>query len=199
MAYPTTELIDALRTAADKIESGEWKYGWYSSRKCNCGLVARAIVGETVKSPVSTWNDFKEGLNQYPQRRSDICLQSGFTYKELYDRLTDAGLTNEDFEELERLSNESVVKSMSQSASDVDYTVRSHVIEYLRTWADLLETARTMIHEESDADLTESDAEDGENTADPDGPTLDELLQYARNASTEEVTTALNKIGYDFN
>jgi len=127
------------------------------------------------------------------------CRDSGLTYGELYDTLTDAGLTDEDFEELEFLKNESVLKAMGRSRAQVDKYDAHDVIEYLRTWADLLETARTMIHEESDADLTESDAEDGENTADPDGPTLDELLQYARNASTEEVTTALNKIGYDFN
>jgi len=192
MAYPTTDLIDAIRTAATNIEDGEWSHRWGDPKSCNCGLVARALVGEEVDSPSGTWNDMGDYLERKPYIKEDVCRESGLTYGELYDTLTDAGLTDEDFEELEFLKNESVLKAMGRSKIEVDKYDAHDVIEYLRTWADLLETARTMIREESDV-------ESADNTGDTDGPTLDELLQQVRNASQEEVTTALNKIGYDFN
>jgi len=145
MAYPNPELIDALRRTADKIESGEWDNQWGTPSQCNCGLLARSILGEPLRfsKRMGSWQ-------KAPQENKWLfgepkCQSTGLSFSEITDILKGIGLRDEDLAHLELLDNEAVVEAMDTSR--FRYNSDNHVVEYLRTWADLLEKARPLADE----------------------------------------------------
>ena len=158
MAYPNTALIDALRTTANKIESGEWKNNWGDPSQCNCGLLARSVLGEPIKFEklmgnwMTTLRDVRKNnwLSNEPK-----CQSMGLLLSEIMDVLNGIGLRDEDLAHLEYLKGEPIVQAMDTSRPN--YRDDEHVVEYLRTWATLLEKARPLAEEagESTAEMAE--------------------------------------------
>jgi len=87
-------------------------------------------------------------------------MSTGLSLTEIIDALNDIGLRGKDLVRLELLNNEAIVQVMDTSnpchRSDED------VVEYLRTWADLLEEAQPLADEAGEtavetAERTEAD------------------------------------------
>ena len=161
MAYPNPELIDALRTTADKIESGEWDNNWGTPGQCNCGLLARSVLGEPLNFDVAmgSWNytlqDVRKGSNWTYE--TPVCQSTGLTLAEIADILNGIGLKDEDLAQLEYLENEAIIEAMDPLV--LDYHKDEHVVEYLRTWADLLEEVQPLADEREADEADEPAAE----------------------------------------
>jgi len=152
MAYPTPILIDALRKTANKIESGDWDNHWGTPSQCNCGLLARSILEEPLHfdSRMGCWR--RAILNAQKDEWAlgvPRCKYTGLSFVEIVDVLSDVGLRNEDIISLEHLGNEAIIEAMDTSAPS--YYNDDHVVEYLRTWADLLEEAQPLAEEASES------------------------------------------------
>jgi len=161
MAYPNPQLIDALRTTADKIESGEWDNNWATPEQCNCGLLARTILGEPLNfdAAMGSWNytlrDVRKGTNW--SYNTPVCQSTGLTFVEIVDLLNGIGLQDEDLAHLEYLEGKPILEAMD--TTDPDRRNDDHVVEYLRTWADLLEEARPLAAERGADEADEPAAE----------------------------------------
>ena len=139
MARPTDALIRHLRHTANKIESEEWDYHWPNSSSCNCGLLARSVVGEPVEVG-GTW-----GRAADPELRG-MCLTTGVSLEDVLRKLRDLGLTASDIKKLETFGHEAVVQEAGFSGND-NYDDKQKVVTYMRTWADLLERAQPLVQE----------------------------------------------------
>jgi hypothetical protein len=162
MAYPNPQLIDALRTTADKIESGEWDNYWGAPEQCNCGLLARTILGEPLHfgEQMGTWQgavQFLRGDGWMFESFEPKCQSTGLLFADIVDLLSDVGLQDEDLVHLERLNGEPIVEAMDTTTPN--RRKDEHVVEYLRTWADLLEEARPLADEAKADEADESTAE----------------------------------------
>lgn len=148
MARPSTQLIDALRQTAARLQTGT-TYQWTHSGHCNCGHLAQTI---TTQSPAQLhqWalqkhGDWADKAEQFAaEYLSDdalptACPASRYPIDHVLYRMLDLGLYMEDVVALERLSDRAVLQRLPAAHRDLDYKRRSDVVVYLNTWADLLE------------------------------------------------------------
>jgi hypothetical protein len=146
-----TKLITALRTAAAAVENETFNYDWQKASRCNCGVVACAILGKSAQ----------ELNSALPQRRGTWtemvglhCPVTGIPTHEVFRSLMTAGLTQLDLVQLEWLSNPRVLEKMGKFYApnrpvadalfgrkelSVDHTEPFYLVRYLRAWADLIQ------------------------------------------------------------
>lgn len=135
MAKPTLKLIDALRKAATKIETGN-NYQWGHMGSCNCGHLAQEIT-----------NLSKAEIHQYALRRygdwteqsQDYCDNSGMTFDLIISEMLKIGMEIEDIRHLEKLSDKDVLYRFKLEDRNLKQNVKRDVVKYMREWANLLE------------------------------------------------------------
>ncbi len=137
MARPTAELVTALRTTAQRIGSGA-PYAWTHLGACNCGHLAQTL---TRRSKEEIRRLALERAGEWADQALEYCPGSGYPIDHVIGTMLDVGLTPEDIGHLERLSCPDVLARIPLPRRiDLSYRNREHVVEYLRTWADLLES-----------------------------------------------------------
>lgn len=135
MAQIRFELIQALRTTAQKIEHNS-SYQWGHMGLCNCGFLAQEITSlskdEIHRRAMQRNGDWSEQLNDY-------CPTSGLPMDNLIDQLVDFGFTPEELRHLEQLSDATVLHRLPIPKRYLTHNVKADVITYMTTWANLLE------------------------------------------------------------
>jgi hypothetical protein len=133
----TKQLIDGLRTAADWIESDRVEYMWGNPESCNWGIVIQAILNvdkdslrKLIKSDmyaldICIWSDVPKKIT--------TCKQTGLPLTFIFQKLTELGIKDTDYEYLEFLGG-----SEKEWRFGVDNTKENTVL-FMRTWADSLE------------------------------------------------------------
>jgi hypothetical protein len=133
MAKPSLLLIDALRKAATQLSNNK-PYEWGHMGNCNCGHLAQVLLNvskaEIHRHAMERTGDWSEQLNDY-------CPTSGLEMDKLIFGLLEKGLSTTDLQQLEYLSDPAVLERLGFSSLRHNY--REHVINYMRTWADMLE------------------------------------------------------------
>ena len=135
MAKPTVKLIDALRKASSKIETGN-NYQWGHMGSCNCGHLAQEIT-----------NLSQAEIHQYALRRygdwteqsQDYCVNSGMTFDLIISEMLNIGIEIEDIRHLEKLSHKDVLRRFKLEDRNLRHNVKKDVVKYMREWANLLE------------------------------------------------------------
>ena len=137
MAAPHPGLIDALRETAERLRKGS-DYKWANFGLCNCGHLAQTVTHISAKdiheAALEKGGDWGEQAREY-------CGTTGLAMDHILDSLMSLGLSHEDINDIERLSNPKVLKRMGETPIGVSHYARSHAIQYFETWADLLEEA----------------------------------------------------------
>lgn len=135
MARPTPELIDALRRTTRKLKNGA-PYQWGHMGGCNCGNLAQELtklnrdqIHSYAMQRYGDWNDQVE----------DYCSTSQMPIDLVINEMLNAGLMLEDIKHLEKLDDRQVLARLSLEARYLKHNVRTDVIKYMNTWADLLE------------------------------------------------------------
>jgi len=135
MAQIRFEVIQALRATAQKIEHNS-SYQWGHMGLCNCGFLAQEITSlskdEIHRRAMQRHGDWSEQLNDY-------CPTSGLPMDNLIDQLVDFGFTLEELRQLERLSDPAVLQHLPVEKRYLSHNVKTDVITYMTTWANLLE------------------------------------------------------------
>lgn len=134
MARATPELIVALRTTAARIADGA-KYQWSHFAVCNCGNLAQTI---TDLDPREIYEAAFQRPGDWGEQAREFCPTSGYPMDWILGRMLEVGLDLHDIRDLERLSNDRVLRRAAAGRT-LRYTRREDVVEYMRAWADLLE------------------------------------------------------------
>lgn len=135
MAIPSRALIDALRTTADRLTGGA-RYTWTHMGACNCGHLAQTV---TELSAEEIHAIALEKVGDWHEQVLEHCPTSGLPMDCLIDTLLDLGLARADLAHLERLSNPDVLRRLPAEDRSLSFRRRSHVVTYMRAFADLLE------------------------------------------------------------
>lgn len=133
MSAPAS-LADALRTTADRLEQGA-TYRWTHQGNCNCGHLVQTISQRT---PADIHRLALERDGDWAEHARAYCPQSGYAIDHIIDELLAAGLSLQDIEHLERLSDRRVLQHLPPGQRDLDHRRREDTVRYLRAWADRL-------------------------------------------------------------
>ncbi len=135
MAKPSPSLIQALRNTAKSI-TDNLDYQWGHMGSCNCGFLAQEITrlsrDEIHERAMQRNGDWNEQLKDY-------CPTSGILMDDLISELLKAGLDINDLKRLEKLSDPWILSHLPSGRKYLTKNIKSDVIEYLETWANLLE------------------------------------------------------------
>jgi len=136
MAQPSLNLILAIRKTATKLESGT-AYQWGHMGSCNCGNLAQEL---TSFSRAEIHARAMERPGDWTQQCHDYCPDSGLRMDEIIEILLESGLDLGDLKDLEKLSDRKILaRIQKRGLGDLRHNHREDVIEYLSTWANLLE------------------------------------------------------------
>lgn len=161
-------LATHLRAVATHLRNNTLHYDWKFADRCNCGLLARSILGISAKelavkleahghSEFAT-AEFPSTMPTWRERAANHCPLTGIPRDEIFRGLHAAGLQFRDYTELENQSNAEVreqiarqftitetKKRMFRSPVEVKKNVAVRkddhlsLIAYLESWARLIE------------------------------------------------------------
>lgn len=135
---PTKTLIRGLRETAQRLRDGTDDYCWTRSTHCNCGLLARSLLGvDAVELLKLRW----EG--DYPPiasldgcwsvaARQGYCARTGLPTHTLFKALAACGVEREDYERIEYL----------EQRGDANFDEPANVAAWMDAEADKLEARR---------------------------------------------------------
>ena len=135
MARPTPELIYALRRTAHKLKNGA-PYQWGHMGSCNCGNLAQELTklnrDQIHRYAMERYGDWNEQIEDY-------CSTSQMPIDLVINEMLNAGLMLEDLKHLEKLDDRQVLVRFPPKARHLKHNIRNDVVNYMNTWADLLE------------------------------------------------------------
>lgn len=142
MAKATIEVIRALRLTADKLEKGS-TFQWGHMGSCNCGNLAQTVTHFS-KEEIHKYALEKRG--NWSDQLIDYCPTSGYPMDMIIARMIEIGFTLDDLGHLEWLSDRKVVERMGPNTK-LYRNDRADVVNYMRTWASILEEEWMMAQE----------------------------------------------------
>jgi hypothetical protein len=101
---------------------------------CNCGHLAQEITSVT-KADIHSFAMHSEG--SWTDQSRSYCPTSGLPMDLLISAMLDFGLEIQDLEYLEKLSDPEILKCLG--VRKLRYNQQQEVVQYLETWAHLLE------------------------------------------------------------
>lgn len=135
MAFPSFELVQGLRAAADKLAGGA-HYAWGHHGACNCGHLLQVLTKLDEKEILAYAHT---GAGEWTEIAAESCSVTGAPVQMLLSKLEAAGLTGTDIHHLEYLDDKKVLERLSGGFRWLKRNQRADVIDYFRAFADLLE------------------------------------------------------------
>ena len=131
-------LIDALRQTSNRLLDDQVEYQWGHMGQCNAGHLIQTLTGlssfEIVKSI-----DFQ--LDEWSEHAIDYCSNTGCKVDDIFLTIEKHGMTHEDIVKLENLSDRKVLNNLDGGFRHLERNNRNDVIDYMNSFADLLEKA----------------------------------------------------------
>ncbi|MCC5932300.1 MAG: hypothetical protein JJU28_23850 [Cyclobacteriaceae bacterium] len=150
MATANPTLIHALRNTAKKLKEGA-SYQWGHMGACNCGNLAQELTPFS-KAEIHAFAMERHG--DWSQQILEFCPASGYPMDLLIDNLIKTGLTLDDLSNLEKLSDQLILKRLPEARKYLNHNRKEDVILYMETWANLLEDQLLLSIDISDARKT---------------------------------------------
>ena len=135
MAKPTMELIEALRTTADRLKNGA-QYAWGNHGSCNCGNLLQVVTLLT-KEEILTYAH--TGIGEWTEIAEEYCGVTDAPFTLLVSKLEKIGLTPTDIHNIEYLEDRKVLEQLPGGFRWLKRNMREDVIVYFETFARLLE------------------------------------------------------------
>jgi hypothetical protein len=139
MAYPTSELIHGLRTAAVTLRNGGF-YAWGHHGACNCGHLLQATT-ELSKEEILSYAH--TGAGEWTELAEESCSVSKAPLTLLLTKLQQLGLTPTDVHNIEYLEDREVLNCLPGGFRWLKRNARQDVVAYFETMADCLEEKMT--------------------------------------------------------
>ena len=131
-------LIDALRATSKRLENEDVQYQWGHMGQCNAGHLIQTLTGMSSFEIVESV-DFQ--LDEWSEHAVDYCSCTGNKVDDIFLSIEKQGLTHSDIVKLENLSDRKVLENLDGGFRYLERNRREHVVEYMRSFADLLENA----------------------------------------------------------
>lgn len=135
MAYPTIQLIHALRDTAQNLRNGAI-YAWGHHGTCNCGNLAQTITDFSAGEILRT---AQEGIGEWSELVNDYCPESDKPMDLLIDKLLQTGLSPSDLHHIEYLSDKEVLTRLPGGFRWLKRNNKEDVILYFETFAHMVE------------------------------------------------------------
>ncbi|MFK7820483.1 MAG: hypothetical protein AB8G99_17315 [Planctomycetaceae bacterium] len=135
MPSSNPELISALRTTADRLDSGA-QYEWGHLARCNCGHLVQTITGMT-DTEISCSVDHQ--LAEWSEHAESFCAGTNIKVDDLFRTLDNVGFSHRDVMSLENLSDGKVLNRLPEGRRHLRRNDVSDVTLYMRTLASILE------------------------------------------------------------
>lgn len=130
-------LIDALRVTSNRLENEDVQYQWGHMGQCNAGHLIQTLTGMSSFEIVESV-DFQ--LDEWSEHAMDYCSCTGNKVDDIFLSIEKQGLTHSDIVKLENLSDRRVLENLDGGFRYLERNRREHVVEYMRSFADLLES-----------------------------------------------------------
>ena len=131
-------LIDALRATSKRLENEDVQYQWGHMGQCNAGHLIQTLTGMSSFEIVESV-DFQ--LDEWSEHAVDYCSCTGNKVDDIFLSIEKQGLSHSDIVKLENLSDRKVLENLDGGFRYLERNRREHVVEYMRSLADLLENA----------------------------------------------------------
>ena len=131
-------LIDALRATSKRLENEDVQYQWGHMGQCNAGHLIQTLTGMSSFEIVESV-DFQ--LDEWSEHAVDYCSCTGNKVDDIFLSIEKQGLSHSDLVKLENLSDRKVLENLDGGFRYLERNRREHVVEYMRSFADLLENA----------------------------------------------------------
>ena len=131
-------LIDALRQTSNRLLDDQVEYQWGHMGQCNAGHLIQTLTGLSSFEIVESI-DFQ--LDEWSEHAIDYCSNTGCKVDDIFLTIEKHGMTHEDIVKLENLSDRKVLNNLDGGFRHLERNNRNHVIDYMNSFADLLEKA----------------------------------------------------------
>jgi hypothetical protein len=135
MAHPNSALIEGLRTAAAGLVNGNY-YAWGHHGACNCGHLLQATT-QLTKEEIVTYAH--TGIGEWTELAQENCAVTDAPINLLLTKLQQLGLTPTDIHNIEYLEDREVLNRLPGGFRWLKRNVRTDVILYFETMANMLE------------------------------------------------------------
>lgn len=135
MANPNIELIDALRTTANRLKKGGY-YAWGNHGACNCGNLVQSLT-HLNKEEILKYA--QTGIGEWTELAEEYCEETNAPVNLLIQKLEMAGLNSTDIHNIEYLSDRTVLNALPGGFRWLKRNARKDVVLYFETFADILE------------------------------------------------------------
>ena len=133
-------LVDALRATSTRLEDTNAAYQWGHMGQCNAGHLIQTITGMSSFQIVESV-DFQ--LDEWSEHAMDYCSCTGSKVDDIFLTMERYGMSHSDIVKLENLSDKAILDNLSGGFRYLRRNIREDVIEYMRSFADLLESSQT--------------------------------------------------------
>lgn len=136
MALASLKLVTALRSTAARLRDGS-SYQWGHLGMCNCGHLVQTVCALPPQQIHRIALSDREG--DWEQLANAYCPASGFAIDDVLRELVALGLSTHEIGHLEWLDEARVLSALPGGHRWLRRNDRADLIEYLETWASLLE------------------------------------------------------------
>lgn len=123
--------IEALKKTIYNLENDVYEYEWLDTNKCNCGVVARTILGDELPKQNGMFSvhhligGAPPGFHGLYRQALTHCSKTGHPLPRVFQSLLDSGFTPDEMKALERCGCK-----------------KEDVITYLKAWVSILEAEK---------------------------------------------------------
>lgn len=146
--------IQALEKTIYNLENDVYEYNWSNEDSCNCGILARTLLGGKLPSNCGFLDTPSHPMGQGIFAKEAYCLKTDLPLPEVFKALKNAGFTYEELLELEYLGNEKIATRLNMRIeksvgvpfmvspdpfnSNLYHTEKEFLISYLKEWIKML-------------------------------------------------------------
>lgn len=143
------QLVVALRATAARLAKGA-NYQWGHFGACNCGHLAQTLTRRTTAEihraaldRKSTWE--MAPVDDWAEAAVEYCPLSGLPIDDIITEMLDAGITLQEIQHLERLSDPRVRRRLPEEHRFLRRNRRDDLLLYLEAWAKMVEEELTSL------------------------------------------------------
>lgn len=134
--------IETIEKTIYNLENDVYPYGWINPNSCNCGVLAKTILGGKCIYDAG-YSDAPVTCSVYGAfSRRALCMTTNLPLPELFQTLKDAGFTFKELSELEYLSN---LEITTKAGIDLHYSIVGSLVNGTRMVADDFDHKPTLI------------------------------------------------------
>jgi len=138
MANPSIELIQHIRTAANKLSQSN-NYEWGHMGSCNCGFLAQEITQLSRHEIHRYAMRNNQNGGDWSEQVEGFCATSGYPMDMVISDILSTGLTRQDLINLEWLNDDAVLEALPNGKRYLSRNIKADVVLYMHTWANVLE------------------------------------------------------------